>query len=145
MWIFHGDWVFPWAVSQHQLWQSATCSEPRDPSHVGTSCQVPQSFQTAMSWSWALVKPWRRVMGHSFRGTINMTMCSRRTKPAFEWCYVKEHGSNNSEKEKSFRELMRQALWRFITQETERPFIRRKNKVQRICETLVTLLRGYVL
>lgn len=61
-------------------------------------------------------------MGHIFRGTINMNVCLCRKNPAFECCCVKEHGSNNSEEEESFRELLRQALWRFITQETEQTF-----------------------
>lgn len=130
MWIYHGDLCLPRAVSHHQLWQSAmcACNEPRDPSHVGSSCQVPQSFQKAMSFWWIAVKPWRRVMGHIFRGTINMTVCSCRKNPAFECCCVKEHGSNNSEEEESFRELLRQALWRFITQETEQTFYQKEKQ-----------------
>lgn len=62
------------------------------------------------------------------------TMCSCRKKPAFEWCYVKEHDSNKSDKEESFRELWRHALWRFITQETEQtshpPFQKEKQSAK---------------
>lgn len=48
----------------HLLWAQAARPE------------LPQSFPKVKPSWWMLVKPWRKVMGHRFRGTRNITMCS---------------------------------------------------------------------
>lgn len=62
-------------------------------------------------------------MGHRFRGTRTEHYVLMQERNHF-WVVLlkKKHSSNKSEKAESFRDLQRQALQGFITQETEQTF-----------------------
>lgn len=92
------------------------CNEPRD---ISCEHRLPGAAELSKS-NVMMVNISEEGEGTQLQRNYKHVLVQK--KPAFEWCYLKEHGSNNSEKEEGFRELLRQALQTFITQEREQTF-----------------------